>query len=466
MAARANDVESWVDEAVEEHHLTGLSVGVLLGDERIETSRGWANKDADIEARPDQVHQIGSVTKTYVTTMVNRLLVDGSLSLDDTLPEILPELRLHGDPAPDLSAIKVRHLLTHTSGLPGDAFLETGEGDESLPRWIEALATEPGSQLEAAPGQRWSYCNTAFGLLGRVIEHKTGLPFRRAMRELVTRPLGILTPVVTATEALRFRVAVGHAPRPDEDGEVRSARWAMLPVSSAPAGSTPSAKVGDVLTYARAHVDPTDERLGPRASLDALQEHHADQPAYLGRAGQGLGWMRELADPLVIGHGGSTQTQHTMLLASRDPSLVTVVCCNDLHGVVAVRQLSRRLWGELVEVDLFAEGQPVDLAPDADLAPLAGTYERFGNRFTVSTDDAQLAVRVESTTAGETATFDLERLVPLTTDGRTWRGFQALQDSPTTVAFEEWHDGRPAVLHSGGRANLRVSPNPTRDRPR
>jgi CubicO group peptidase (beta-lactamase class C family) len=448
------DVERWVDEAFEEHHLTGLSVGVLVGDERIETSRGWANKDAAIEARPDQIHQIGSVTKTYVTTMVNRLLTEGSLTLDDALPAILPELKLNGDP--DLSAITVRHLLTHTSGLPGDAFLETGEGDESLVRWIEALATE-ATPLEAAAGTRWSYCNTAFGLLGRVIEHRTNLPFRRAMRELVTRPLGILTPVVTATEALRFRVAIGHAPRPDEDGRTRSARWAMLPVSSAPAGSTPSARVGDVLTFARAHVDPTDERLGPRASLDALQEHHADQPASLGRGGQGLGWMREHLDPLVIGHGGSTQTQHTMLLASRAPALVTVVCCNDLTGNLAVGQLSRRLWGELGDVDLLGDAPPVALAGDVDVTPLAGTYERFGNRTTVRVgDDRHLDVRVETTTAGETATVDLERLEPTTTDGRTWRGFQPLQNAPTTIEFLEWRDGRPDVLHSGGRANVRA----------
>src|SRR5690349_13671666 len=109
-----------MDEVVEEHHLTGLSVGVLRGsDERFEAARGWANKDAGIEARPDQIHQIGSVTKTYVATMVNRLLTDGTLTLDDRLPQHLPELRLHGDPAPDLSEITVRHLLTHTSGLPG-----------------------------------------------------------------------------------------------------------------------------------------------------------------------------------------------------------------------------------------------------------------------------------------------------------------------------------------------------------
>ena len=443
-----------MDEAVEEHHLTGLSVGVLLGDQRFEASRGWANKDAGIEARPDQVHQIGSVTKTYVTTMVNRLITDGALTLDDPLPQLLPELRLAGDP--DLSAITVRHLLTHTSGLPGDAFLETGEGDESLERWIDALATE-SSGLEAAPGQRWSYCNTAFGLLGRVVEHRTGLPFRRAMRELVTRPLGILTPVVTSSEALRFRVAVGHAPKPDGDGEVRSTRWAALPVSSAPAGSTPSATVGDVLTFGRAHVDPTDERLGSRASLDALQDRHADQPSYLGRAGQGLGWMREHADgrSLVIGHGGSTQTQHTMLLASRDPSLVTVVCCNDLSGGHAVRLLSRRLWGELVGVDLLREPEATALAPDVDLAPLEGTYGRFGTTVEVTVRDRTLVVTVATTTAGETATVELERLEPIRSDGTAWRGFQPLQAMPTTIELMEWHDGRPQVLHSGGRANVR-----------
>ena len=446
------DIGQWMSEAVEEHRLTGLSVGVLRGDERVERSLGWANKEADIEARPDGVHQIGSITKLYTTTIVNRLLAEGKLGLDDALPDVLPEVRLPGDP--DLSAIRVHHLLTHTSGLPGDAFFDTGEGDENLARWVDRLAVEDVG-LEADPGVRWSYCNSAFSLLGRVIEHRTGVPYRQAMRTFVTKPLGILTPVVTAREGLRFRVAVGHALTPE--GRVVSRPWAALPVSSAPAGSTPSARAGDLLTFARAHLDPADERLGPRAALDALQEPQYAMPSYMAVA-QGLGWMIHHEAPKVIGHGGSTQTQHSMLLASSEADLVTVVFSNDLHGGRAVKLLTRRLWGELAGVDLMADPIESSLDDGVDVAALAGTYERFGNRIDVRVDDDRtVGMRVTTTTDGDELSLEMEHVAPTAADGRGWMLRQPLQDAVQAAEFREWEDGRPTVLHLGGRANVRRS---------
>lgn len=439
-----------MDEAVEDHRLTGLTVGVLHGDQRVELANGWANKEAQIEARPDGVHQIGSITKLYTTTIVNRLLAEGKLGLDDALPDVLPDVRLPGDP--DLSAIRVRHLLTHTSGLPGDAFFDTGEGDENLARWVERLAVEDVA-IEAEPGVRWSYCNSAFNLLGCIIEQRTGLPYRQAMRTFVTKPLGVLTPVVTAREVLRFRAAVGHALTPA--GEVVSRPWAALPVSSAPAGSTPSARAGDLLTFARAHLDPADERLGSRSSLDALQQSQFAMPAYMG-VGQGFGWMLHHDSPRVIGHGGSTQTQHSMLLASADPSFATVVFSNDLHGSPAVRSLTRRLWGELAGVDLFADPVATTLDQGTDVGAFAGTYERFGNRIVVaSTDDRSLAVNVTTTTDGRTMSLDLERVEPIDADGVRWMARQPMQAAVQTIEFREWDGGRPQVLHVGGRANVR-----------
>ena len=450
MAVMRDRVQRWMDEAVEEHGLSGLSVAVQRGEQRVELATGWANREAEIEARPSAVHQIGSITKLYTTTIVNRLLVDGTLTLDDPLPDALPELRLPGEP--DLSAIRVHHLLTHTSGLPGDAFFDTGEGDENLARWVDRLAVEDLA-LEADPGVRWSYCNTAFSLLGRIIEHRTGLPFRQAMRTFVTKPLGILTPVVTAREALRFRVAVGHALTPD--GESVSRPWAALPVSSAPAGSTPSARAGDLLTFARAHLDPADERLGPRSSLAALQEPQYEMPLYMA-VSQGLGWMIHHESPKVIGHGGSTQTQHSLLLASADADLTTVVFSNDLHGGRAVRLLSHTLWGELAGVDLLSEPVEGALDADVDVAPLAGSYQRFGSRIDVTVGtDRSLGMRVTTTTDGDELSLEMERVGPIDADGRRWMVRQPLQAAVQVLEFREWADGRPTVLHLGGRANLR-----------
>ena len=93
----------------------------------------------------------------------------------------------------------IRHLLTHTSGIDGDVFTDTGRGDDCLEKYVDVLA-------EAAQnhplGATWSYCNSGFSLLGRVIEKLTGTTWDQAMRDRLFTPLGLARTVTLPEEAL------------------------------------------------------------------------------------------------------------------------------------------------------------------------------------------------------------------------------------------------------------------------
>ena len=96
------------------------------------------NKDTGVEATTDSVFQIGSITKVWTATVAMQLVDEGLLDLDAPVADVLPELRLAD---PDVAKrVTMRHLLTHTSGIDGDVFTDTGRGDDCLEKYVAQLA--------------------------------------------------------------------------------------------------------------------------------------------------------------------------------------------------------------------------------------------------------------------------------------------------------------------------------------
>jgi len=126
-------------------------------------------------------------------------------------------------------------------------FTDTGRGDDCLERYVALLA----DQTQNHPlGATWSYCNSGFVLLGRVIERVTGKTWDEAMRERLFTPLGLTRTVTLPEEAILQAAAVGHV---DVHGEQQPTQVWGLPRSVGPAGLITST-VADVLAFARMHL--------------------------------------------------------------------------------------------------------------------------------------------------------------------------------------------------------------------
>ncbi|UVO30471.1 serine hydrolase [Bradyrhizobium arachidis] len=157
---------------------------------------GWADKDRQLPVDPGHLFQIGSISKSFAALCVYRLADEGEIDLDAPLSSYLPDAPLPAEP------ICLQQVLSHTSGLPVDA-------PAAFPR-------VPGERLWTgfAPGSRYSYSNTGYELLGMLVEKVTGKPYPVALRELVTRPLGIsaagLREAIQASE--RAHYAIGYSP--------------------------------------------------------------------------------------------------------------------------------------------------------------------------------------------------------------------------------------------------------------
>lgn len=438
------------------HRVPGATLGILrLGEEPVLAHTGVLNTATGVEVTDDSVFQIGSISKVWTTTVVMQLVDEGRLDLDAPVVEVLPELRLSD---PDVTEqVTMRHLLTHTSGIDGDVFTDTGRGDDCLERYVESLADVA---MNHPLGVTFSYCNSGYSLVGRVIERLTGQTWDQAMRERLFVPLGLQRTGTLPEEALLFRAAVGHVGEGD-DAPQPAPVWG-LPRSLGPAGLITST-AAEVLEFARMHLGGGVARDGTRVlqqeSVREMTTRQVDlpDPFVLGDS-WGVGWIRfEWGGRDVVGHDGSTigQAAFLRLLPSHGLAVVLLTNGGGAHG------LYRDLFGEVCS-ELADLRMPEPLAPPVEPAvvdhtPHLGTYERAGARIEVVEEDGRLRIRQSAT--GPLAELlpeptQVDDLVPVDEglfayrerDGHGW----------VPVVFYALASGE-AYLHSGVRATPKVA---------
>jgi CubicO group peptidase (beta-lactamase class C family)/predicted alpha/beta-fold hydrolase len=379
---RRVDVAHWerrLAKLAARHHVPGAQLGILrVGrdgsrDELIETSYGVLNVRTGVPADTTSLFQIGSITKVWTATVAMMLVDEGLLELDTPIAEVLPELRLAD---PDVTkSVTLRHLLTHTSGIDGDVFTDTGRGDDCLEKYVEVLG-EAGQNHPL--GATWSYCNSGFALLGRVIEKVTGQTWDEAMRERLFVPLGLTHTVTLPEEALLFAAAVGHD---EKDGELVTAPAWTLPRSIGPAGLVTST-VADVLAFARMHlmggVAADGTRVLSEQSAADMAAHHADLPdKFILGDSWGLGWIRFGWDgQRLIGHDGNTLGQAAFLRVLPEHGLAVTLLTNGGHTRDLYEDLYREIFAEVAGVEMPRPFAPPAEPVEVDIAPYVGRYER------------------------------------------------------------------------------------------
>jgi CubicO group peptidase (beta-lactamase class C family) len=383
------------------HLVPGAALGILRvgpdgDDDRVEASYGVLSKATGVEATTDTLFQIGSITKIWTTTLAMQLVEQGRLDLDRPVVEVLPELRLSDPEA--AAQVTLRHLLTHTSGIDGDVFIDTGRGDDCLRGYVDRL----GEVAQIFPvGATWSYCNTGFSVLGRMIEEVTGQVWDAVLRERLTGPLGLAHVATLPEEALLFRTAVGHMAKGGEEPQPATV-WCMER-SGGPAGSIMSTSVGDLLAFARMHLtggraaDGTQVLGEEHARL--MRRHQAEVPGRHGIADSwGLGWMRfDWDGHQLIGHDGNTLGQSAFLRLLPEQGLVVALLTNGGHTRDLYGDLYGEVFAELAGVQLPAPFTPPDPAPSIDPSRHAGRYEIAGLVVEVSEHDGRAHLRAADT---------------------------------------------------------------------
>ena len=201
--------ETWVEQHIAHRHLPGLSIAVLY-DQEVVWSEGYGYSDVEKKkpATPSTIYRIGSITKLFTSTAILQLRDAGKLRLDDPVALHLPWFRIP-NPYPDAPEITIRHLLTHTSGLPREA---------AFPYWTDHVFPTRDELAEGVLGQEalnppetiYHYSNLGMSLLGEIVTVVSGQPWADYVQESILRPLGMSSSSTNPGEKLLPRLATAY----------------------------------------------------------------------------------------------------------------------------------------------------------------------------------------------------------------------------------------------------------------
>jgi CubicO group peptidase (beta-lactamase class C family) len=419
---------------------------VLADDEIVTVASGVANVATGAAMTTDTAAQVASVTKTFTAALVLTLLHEQGLSVDTPAVELIPELA--GAPL----AVTVRRLLDHTSGLQGDLFDDMGANPDALERYVRAAASL--GQL-SPPGLVFSYCNSGYVALGRLVEHLAGRPFDRVLRERIAGPLGLRHTTLRLEEAVLGRIAVGHDLGPDgplvRPWIAQRGLW--------PTGAVIST-VDDLLGWAGAHLSGGGEVL-PGEVMAAMRTWSTSCPdPWTAGPGWGLGFT------VCTGSDGEPVYGHDGLGVGLGAYLRIVPGRNWAVAMLGAAGHARLVWQEVWPALLADEGMRMPSLPqasitdaDVDHGQVIGTYERHSQR--VEVVDGPDGLLMTSTPTGVLARFSspvssaLRPVRPGVFAARAATGVElpvVFLDADGDVVA----NGAAAYLHTGMRAAARV----------
>ncbi|MDK1474922.1 serine hydrolase domain-containing protein [Streptomyces sp. 549] len=304
---------------------TGTDEGPGAGGAEWFGHAGVADLATGRERQPADHFRAGSITKTFVATVVLQLEAEGVLDLDDTVETWLPGL-LDGN-GHDGRAVTVRHLLQHTSGLPDYTAdpevtrrLAAGSADHHLrtrtPEQLIAVALSHPPVF--APGTGWSYSNTGYLVAGLIVEKATGRTWADQVRTRIVEPLGLTGTSLPGTRStLPGPHPVGYAAPLSGDPDAPPRDVTRLNPSWAGAAGEIVSTASDLNRFYRALLRG---RLLPERQQSAMFRSVPLNPAGTARYGLGVESWTLSCGTTVWGHAGGIHGSASRSLGTADGS--------------------------------------------------------------------------------------------------------------------------------------------------
>jgi serine-type D-Ala-D-Ala carboxypeptidase/endopeptidase len=255
-------------------------------------------------AQPNQLFEIGSVTKTFTANLLAQSIYSGSIKLTDAIPT--------GYQKPG-STITYEQLTTHTSGITEEIFptfriknpLSPFDG-LTIPCFKRHYATTP---LVTPPGTAWAYSNMGMSLLGLILAENAGFSYEQLVNEKILKVLGLSDTFFQVPYTELHRFPEGYLI--DADGKIRNIpHWDLFKTAIDPAGGL-RASIDDMAKYAQVNLNPDGSALAvpiklSQQKLYSIPDHNMDI---------GMNWILQPNDGLIW-HNGLTYGFNTILAIS------------------------------------------------------------------------------------------------------------------------------------------------------
>jgi N-acyl-D-aspartate/D-glutamate deacylase len=358
----------------------GMAVAVIRHGEILKAQGyGLANIEHNVPVTDETMFQSGSLGKQFTALAVMLQVADGKLALSDPLATFFPD-----GPA-TWRDITVRHLLTHTSGIPdyNDGLLDYRRdySEDELVRFAQTLP------LDFVPGAEWKYSNTGYILLGVIIRKVTGRFYGDILRDRVFAPLGMKTARVISEADIVPHRAAGYRL---VNGTLQNQAW-VSPTLNTTADGSLYLSLRDLMAWDRGL------QSGSLLRVDLWNQMFNHVRLNSGRLHPyGFGWQVErIAGQDVHRHGGAWQGFRTFIARYTGDDITIIALANAAHGNPGrvVDAIAARLIPKLsgpqswtIQSAQIADGTGAPLR-DADVRIVGDTIVAVGTSAVLAQDD-------------------------------------------------------------------------------
>ena len=341
-------VDEYMQAAIAVHSFSGSILLAQNGQAIVSKGYGMANVELAVPNTPQTVFRLGSVTKQFTAVAIMILQERGKLRVSDPACQYLPECPAAWQP------LTIRHLLTHTAGIPNYTnFPDFGRAAVLPTTSAELVGRLTDKPLEFPAGEKFAYSNSGYYLLGLIIERASGKSYADFLQEAVFTPLAMThTGYDNPARILKHRAA-GYS---RQAGAIVNAAYMDMSLPYAAGGLYST--TGDLLRWDQALYTDT---LVSKKSLDEMFTPD--------KGGYGYGWsIGRRFDRPEISHGGGIYgfaTEITRFPADR----VTVIVLSNVETAPVNRianDLSAIVFGAPYEIP--RERQPITLDPGVQAA--------------------------------------------------------------------------------------------------
>jgi CubicO group peptidase (beta-lactamase class C family) len=372
-------LQEFVSSLADELQVPGVAVGMLHDGQEQHAFHGVTSVDNPLPVDERTLFLCGSTTKTFTATALMLLVDEGRLELEDPVREHLPEFRVEDEDA--AGSVTVLQLVNHTAGWDGDFFKSTGDGDDALARYVEAMA---GLRQLAHPGAVVSYNNASFAVAARLVERTSEVPYESALRRLLLEPLHLEDTLFFARELMTRRCAIGHQRL--QDGGIAVQPYGLPRAGNGVGGLATTTR--DLIAWARFHLEDD------RSAVRRMREPTVEAPGWSSGDAVGLSWLLDdVAGLRVAGHGGAMPGQLSMfkMVPGRGFALVACTNCHPT-GAAFNERLMRWAWETVLEAPI---PEPETAARSAEeVQPFCGTYETVANIINVAPHEDGVSLEV------------------------------------------------------------------------
>ena len=308
---------------------------------------------------PEHTLRLGSITKQFTAVAILMLAEEGKLAVSDDITKFLPDYPTKG------KKITIEHLLTHTSGIVSytskRAFMAGMASDISVAQMIDSFKNDP---LEFEPGTRYKYNNSAYFLLGAVIEKLSGMSYAKFVEQRIFVPLGMNNSAFEGYERGQAPRAAGHS-RSDKGYSPARALSMSWPYA---AGSLVSS-VDDLATWDAAIGNG--KLLKPASWKQAFTSYKlADGSS----TNYGYGWdVAQFKGTPNISHGGGINGFSTYAMRLPEQKIYVAVLTNSDSGIVPSEMIANKAAAAAMGMP-FPELQAIALTAE-QLDAFTGTYK-------------------------------------------------------------------------------------------